>query len=223
MANWVTLQNGVHIDLDDPNNPITGSGSYESYFKGGKASTSKDEIFKSASMARLKNQSPNEIMNYIKGQKFTLQEEGKYMDAAERKSYQDRIDAMQKIYDAKTKGGSKNGFSSMSSAELDFINSVSAVDFDNETKPERVNNLRSNLEDHISVRNERLDTYNARLEKYHQKKSAARKNGDEEAIDFYNEQIKMCNDDIKNTNDEISKYKKALDIVNKHFPKNRIK
>ena len=29
MANWVTLRNGVHIDLDDPNNPITGSGSFK--------------------------------------------------------------------------------------------------------------------------------------------------------------------------------------------------
>lgn len=28
MSNWVTLPNGVHIDLDDPNNPITGSGSF---------------------------------------------------------------------------------------------------------------------------------------------------------------------------------------------------
>lgn len=31
MANWVTLKNGVHIDLDDPENPITGSGTFESY------------------------------------------------------------------------------------------------------------------------------------------------------------------------------------------------
>lgn len=29
MSNWVTLPNGVHIDLDDPNNPITGSGSFD--------------------------------------------------------------------------------------------------------------------------------------------------------------------------------------------------
>lgn len=36
MSNWVTLDNGVHVDLDDPNNPVTGSGSYESYFGGGK-------------------------------------------------------------------------------------------------------------------------------------------------------------------------------------------
>ena len=29
MSNWVTLANGVHIDLDDPNNPLTGNGSFE--------------------------------------------------------------------------------------------------------------------------------------------------------------------------------------------------
>lgn len=39
MANWVTLQNGVHIDLDDPNNPITGDGSFESYLGGGGSSS----------------------------------------------------------------------------------------------------------------------------------------------------------------------------------------
>ena len=40
MADWVTLQNGVHIDLDDPNNPLTGSGSFESYLGGGSSSGS---------------------------------------------------------------------------------------------------------------------------------------------------------------------------------------
>lgn len=39
MSNWVTLQNGVHIDLDDPNNPITGDGSFESYLGGGDKSS----------------------------------------------------------------------------------------------------------------------------------------------------------------------------------------
>ena len=34
MANWVTLKNGVHIDLDDPENPITGSGSFSDLGKG---------------------------------------------------------------------------------------------------------------------------------------------------------------------------------------------
>lgn len=28
MANWVTLANGVHIDLDDPHNPVSGDGSF---------------------------------------------------------------------------------------------------------------------------------------------------------------------------------------------------
>lgn len=36
MSNWVTLPNGVHIDLDDPNNPLTGDGTFESYLGGGK-------------------------------------------------------------------------------------------------------------------------------------------------------------------------------------------
>lgn len=40
MANWVTLPNGVHIDLDDPNNPLTGDGSFESYLGGGGSSGS---------------------------------------------------------------------------------------------------------------------------------------------------------------------------------------
>ena len=39
MSNWVTLQNGVHIDLDDPNNPLTGDGNFESYLGGGDKSS----------------------------------------------------------------------------------------------------------------------------------------------------------------------------------------
>ena len=50
MSNWVTLQNGVHIDLDDPNNPITGDGSFESYLGGGdsgsKSGNSGNKAFK---------------------------------------------------------------------------------------------------------------------------------------------------------------------------------
>lgn len=42
MSNWVTLPNGVHIDLDDPNNPLTGDGTFESYLGGGKGGKSGD-------------------------------------------------------------------------------------------------------------------------------------------------------------------------------------
>ena len=41
MGNWVTLANGVHIDLDDPNNPLTGDGSFGSYLGGGDKGSSK--------------------------------------------------------------------------------------------------------------------------------------------------------------------------------------
>ena len=49
MANWVTLQNGVHIDLDDPNNPLTGDGSFDSYLGGGE----KDSGSKSSGGSKL--------------------------------------------------------------------------------------------------------------------------------------------------------------------------
>ncbi len=46
MANWVTLRNGVHIDLDDPNNPISGKGNFSSFFKG--KETTKEKTAKSS-------------------------------------------------------------------------------------------------------------------------------------------------------------------------------
>lgn len=62
MANWVTLPNGVHIDLDDPHNPVTGDGSFSDLGKGGSKggekpttmriadSVSKDYILKKAAV-----------------------------------------------------------------------------------------------------------------------------------------------------------------------------
>lgn len=44
MANWVTLANGVHIDLDDPNNPLTGRGSFSNL--GQSSMNIKEEISK---------------------------------------------------------------------------------------------------------------------------------------------------------------------------------
>ena len=41
MANWVTLRNGVHIDLDDPNNPISGGKSFGEFFKSQSGKTEK--------------------------------------------------------------------------------------------------------------------------------------------------------------------------------------
>lgn len=49
MSNWVTLSNGVHIDLDDPHNPITGDGTYEDYLgKGIKDTTASKESVQEA-------------------------------------------------------------------------------------------------------------------------------------------------------------------------------
>ena len=44
MANWVTLKNGVRIDLDDPTNPITGTGSFSDLGKNQSSSNAKDDI-----------------------------------------------------------------------------------------------------------------------------------------------------------------------------------
>lgn len=50
MANWITV-NGRHIDLDDPNNPVTGSGSFATYKNTG---SSKDGSNSSSSSTQKK-------------------------------------------------------------------------------------------------------------------------------------------------------------------------
>lgn len=164
MANWVTLNNGVHIDLDDPNNPITGTGTYESYFGGGKQSNIKDAIFKNAYYETMKNQKPAEILKEIRSNQYTLDVEGHYMSVSERKSYKNHIDALQKIYEQKM-GKSKSSITEAKPGTKTYAMNQLKSALDKYTLDEDdCQNMISAISSNVSMKKQVLDAIDKEVE-----------------------------------------------------------